>query len=183
MIFTPLDLPGAWEIGLERRGDDRGFFARIFCTEEFAAHGLNTTWAQMNISVSREVGTLRGMHFQRPPAAEVKLVRCLHGRAHDVIVDLRAGSDTYGQHLNVVLDAGERNAVYVPAGFAHGFQTLLPDTELQYFHSVPYAPDHEGGVNALDPDLRIDWPLEPVNRSERDLSLPGLAACAPLNEN
>ncbi len=179
MIFTPLPLPGAWEIGLEPRSDARGLFARIFCEREFAANGLVTHWVQMNVSLSRERGTLRGMHFQRAPAAEVKLVRCLRGRAFDVIVDLRPGSANFGRHCAVTLDPDRRNAVYVPEGFAHGFQTLEPDTELQYFHSAAYAPEHEGGVNALDPALGIDWPLPPVNLSGRDRALPPLNRTDP----
>jgi dTDP-4-dehydrorhamnose 3,5-epimerase len=180
MIFAPLPLSGAFEIGLERRGDARGFFARFFCAEEFAAHGLNTGWVQMNLSFSTAAGTLRGMHFQRAPAAEVKLVRCLRGRAQDVIVDMRAGSDSFGHHCAVTLDADARNAIYIPTGFAHGFQTLTDETELQYFHSAAYAPDCEGGVNPLDPALAIDWPLPPVEVSDRDRALPLLADCPPL---
>lgn len=180
MIFDPLPLDGAYEINLERREDARGFFARIFCEQEFAAQGLNTAWVQMNVSMSRQAGTLRGMHFQRPPAAEVKLIRCLRGLALDVIVDCRAGSDSYGQFCSVTLDPERRNAIYVPEGFAHGFQTLAPDTELQYFHSAAYAPAQEGGINPFDPDLNIDWPLPPVNLSDRDRALPALKECDPL---
>lgn len=180
MIFAPLDLPGAYEIRPEPRGDARGLFARIFCAEDFARQGLNTDWSQMNVSLSRETGTLRGMHFQRAPAAEVKLIRCLRGKALDVIVDLRKGSECYGRYLMLVLDPETRNAIYVPQGFAHGFQTLAADTELQYFHSAPYTPELEGGVNPLDRDLGIDWPLEPVNLSPRDQALPLLKDVAPL---
>ncbi|GAB5436933.1 dTDP-4-dehydrorhamnose 3,5-epimerase [Falsiruegeria mediterranea] len=180
MKFEPLPLKGAYEIHLERREDDRGFFARMYCDDEFAAQGLNTTWVQMNVSLSREAGTLRGMHFQREPAAEIKLVRCLRGRAFDVIVDLRAGSDTYGQHCHVLLDQDALNAIYVPKGFAHGFQTLSDDTELQYCHSTAYAPGHEGGVNPLDPDLGIAWPRPVTVLSDRDQNLPPLAECTAL---
>ncbi len=174
MIFRPLPLPGAFEIEIAPHEDTRGLFARIFCEKEFSARGLATRWVQMNVSLSREAGTLRGMHFQRPPAAEVKLVRCLRGRAYDVIVDLRRDSASFGRHCAVTLDPGRRNAIYVPEGFAHGFQALKPDTELMYFHSAAYAPEHEGGVNALDPALGIDWPLAPVNLSPRDRALPPL---------
>ncbi|MBO9449470.1 dTDP-4-dehydrorhamnose 3,5-epimerase [Tropicibacter sp. R16_0] len=180
MKFEPLPLKGAYEIHLERREDERGFFARMYCDDEFAAQGLNTNWVQMNVSLSREVGTLRGMHFQREPAAEVKLVRCLRGQAFDVIVDLRAGSDTYGQHCHVLLDQDALNAIYVPKGFAHGFQTLSDDTELQYCHSTAYAPGHEGGVNPLDPDLGIAWPRPVTVLSDRDQNLPPLAECTAL---
>lgn len=180
MIFRPLILPGAFEIQPEPRGDERGFFARIFCDREFADHGLNTRWAQINISFSRSAGTLRGLHFQRPPAAEVKLVRCLRGRALDVIVDLRANSETYGKHLMLELNPSSGNAIYVPKGFAHGFQTLEPDTELQYFHSDPYQPDLEGGVDPLDPALAIAWPRPPRNLSARDRALPPFDKLVPL---
>ena len=180
MIFDQLPLQGAWEIRLERREDSRGFFARMYCENEFAEHGLNTSWVQMNVSMSRDVGTLRGLHFQREPAAEIKLVRCLRGRAFDVIVDLRAGSATFGQTCAVTLDQDELNAIYVPKGFAHGFQTLEPDTELQYLHSTIYAPGHEGGINAMDPGLAIDWPLPVSVMSDRDRCLPALQECAPL---
>ncbi|MCA0872107.1 dTDP-4-dehydrorhamnose 3,5-epimerase [Seohaeicola saemankumensis] len=180
MIFDPLPLQGAYEIRLERREDDRGFFARTYCDAEFAGHGLNTTWVQMNVSMSRDAGTLRGLHFQRGPAAEVKLIRCLRGRAFDVIVDLRDGSESYGAFFSLVLDQDALNAIYVPKGFAHGFQTLTADTELQYLHSTAYAPGHEGGINPLDPDLTIDWPLPVAVMSDRDRNLPALRECAPL---
>lgn len=180
MKFEPLPLSGACEIDIERRGDDRGFFARFFCTETFAGQGLNTNWVQMNLSFSAACGTLRGLHFQRPPHAEVKLIRALSGQAHDVIVDLRAGSATYGQHCAVRLCSQRRNAIYVPAGFAHGFQTLSDDVELQYFHSAAHAPESEGGVHALDPALGIAWPLPPRQMSPRDQALAPLAACDPI---
>lgn len=180
MMFNSLEIAGAYEITLERRGDARGFFARIFCEEEFAEQGLNTRWVQANISYSQEKGTLRGMHFQRPPAAEVKMVRCLSGRVLDVLVDLREGSSTLGKHAAVVLDAEERNAVYIPEGCAHGFQTLTGDVELQYFHSCRYTPELEGGVNPLDPALGIEWPLPVSQMSERDAGLPALSDCEPM---
>ncbi|WP_370402004.1 dTDP-4-dehydrorhamnose 3,5-epimerase [Sulfitobacter sp. JB4-11] len=180
MIFDPLPLEGAYEVLLEPRGDARGFFARFYCDDEFTRHGLNTHWPQMNISVTRTLGTLRGLHFQRGAAAEVKLVRCLQGRAYDVIVDLRQGSDTFGQHVTVELDAERRNSVYIPQGFAHGFQALEDEVELQYLHSHPYAADHEGGVNVMDPDLAIHWPLPPATLSERDKNLPPLSVVTPL---
>lgn len=180
MIFKPLSLDGAYEVLLEPRGDARGFFSRIYCDDEFAAVGLNTRWVQMNISLTRGAGSLRGLHFQRGDAAEVKLVRCLKGRVHDVIVDLREGSGNFGQHVAVVLDAETRNAIYIPKGFAHGFQTLEDEAELQYFHSVAYSPAHEGGVNLMDPDLAIDWPLPAAQLSPRDQKLPPLSDVDPL---
>ena len=180
MKFNPLPLNGAYEVQLEPRGDARGFFARTFCHHEFGALGLNTNWTQMNMSRTQNAGTLRGLHFQHAPHAEIKLVRCLRGRAYDVIVDLRAGSGTFGQHFGLELDARTGNAIYIPQGFAHGFQTLTPETELQYMHSADYAPDHEGGVNLMDPELAIAWPRPPGTLSDRDVSLPFLRDIKPL---
>lgn len=180
MIFTPLPLAGAFEVLLQPREDARGFFSRFYCDEEFSNHGLNTDWVQMNLSLTRGLGSLRGLHFQRGAAAEVKLVRCLRGRVHDVIVDLREGSTSYGRHVGVELDAEQRNAIYIPEGFAHGFQTLEDEVELQYFHSTPYSPVHEGGVNLMDNDLAIDWPLPLAQMSDRDIDLPRLTEVLPL---
>lgn len=180
MIFHPLRLHGAFRIALDPRGDARGFFARLFCTEEFRAHGLVTEIAQMNTSFSREAGTVRGLHFQRAPANESKVVRCLRGAIRDVIVDLRAGSPQFGQWEAVELTADNRDMVYVPPGFAHGFQTVLPDTELLYLHGAAYSPDHEGGVAHDDPDLGIRWALPVINLSPRDAALPRLREVEPL---
>lgn len=180
MIFHPLTLHGAFRIALDPRGDDRGFFARLFCTEEFRAHGLVPEVVQMNTSFSREAGTVRGLHFQRAPAAESKVVRCLKGAIRDVIVDLRAGSPQFGQWEAVVLTAENRDMIYVPPGFAHGFQTLLPDTELLYLHGAAYSPDHEGGLAHDDTDLAIDWALPVINLSPRDVALPRLRDLEPL---
>lgn len=180
MKFTPLALSGAYQVEIEPHLDARGLFARIYCDEAFAAAGLNTRWRQMNLSVNTKTGTLRGLHFQRPPADEIKLVRCLRGAALDVIVDLRAGSATFGQHLTLELNAEARHAIYIPTGFAHGFQTLQPETEMQYSHSNIYAPGHEGGVNPFDPALAIDWPLPPAELSDRDRNLPVLKDIDPL---
>ena len=180
MIFNPLSIDGTFEVLLEPRTDERGFFSRFFCVEEFSKHGLNTSWVQMNLSFTHAIGSLRGLHFQRGVAAEVKLVRCLRGRAYDVIVDLREGSKSYGQHVSVVLDSDRRNSIYIPKGFAHGFQTIKADVELQYFHSEPYLPDHEGGINVMDPELAINWPLPTSLLSARDQNLPKLAEVSPL---
>jgi dTDP-4-dehydrorhamnose 3,5-epimerase len=180
MIFRELPLSGAWEINIERREDARGFFARSYCDGEFSDHGLNTTWVQMNVSFSQTKGTLRGLHFQREPAAEVKLVRCLSGQVFDVIVDLRSGSPTFGQYCSVMLDGELRNSIYIPVGFAHGFQTLSDGCELQYSHSSAYQPGHEGGINALDSVLDITWPLPPTVMSDRDRALVPLTECKPL---
>ncbi len=180
MIFRELPLSGAWEINIERREDARGFFARSYCDREFSDHGLNTNWVQMNISFNKTKGTLRGLHFQRKPAAEAKLVRCLSGQVFDVIVDLRCGSSTFGQSCSVILDSELRNSIYIPEGFAHGFQTLSEGCELQYFHSTAYQPGREGGISALDPMLEIPWPLPPTVMSDRDRALVPLVECEPI---
>lgn len=180
MIFHPLRLQGAFRIALDLKGDERGFFARLFCTEEFRANGLVHEIAQMNTSFSREAGTVRGLHFQRAPACESKVVRCLRGAIRDVIVDLRAVSPQFGQWEAVDLTAENRDMIYVPPGFAHGFQTLLPDTELLYLHGAAYSPDHEGGVAHDDPDLGIDWAQPVINLSPRDAALPRLRDLEPL---
>ncbi|MCV2893864.1 dTDP-4-dehydrorhamnose 3,5-epimerase [Lentibacter sp. XHP0401] len=180
MIFRPLSLNGTFEVLLEPKGDQRGFFSRFYCDDEFAMQGLNTDWAQMNLSLTRGVGSLRGLHFQRGDAAEVKLVRCLRGRAYDVIVDLRKGSKSYGKHASIILDAESRNSIYIPKGFAHGFQALEDEVELQYFHSRPYSPNQEGGVNLMDGDLAINWPLPVAQLSQRDRTLPALTEVTPL---
>lgn len=180
MIFTELPLAGAYRIDLDRREDARGFFARLFCAEDFAAHGLAPAFVQANDSFTRDAGTLRGLHFQRKPRAEAKLVRCLSGAIFDVIVDLRAGSPGYGSWTSLVLDAESRAMVYVPEGFAHGFQTLRPGTELLYFHSQVHSPAHEGGLAHDDPGLAIPWPLPVTGLSARDAAFPPLAALEPL---
>ncbi|POF33748.1 dTDP-4-dehydrorhamnose 3,5-epimerase [Roseibium marinum] len=180
MKFTPLTLDGAYRVDLERRGDSRGFFARLFCRDEFRQLGLSEAWSQCNVSYSAEKGTLRGMHFQRPPKADAKLVKCMRGTVFDVIVDLRRGSETFGQWASVTLTANGGEMIYIPAGFAHGFQTLTPDAELLYFHSDSYSPEHEGGLHHADPDVAIAWPLEIGTLSERDRTLPPLKNVDPI---
>lgn len=180
MKFTPLPLIGAYRINLERRGDERGFFARLFCTEEFAAHGLATHWAQCNMSFSALKGTVRGLHFQRPPFSETKLVRCTRGAVIDVIVDLRAGSATYGTWHAERLDSSNHGMICVPEGFAHGFQTLTDDVEMFYCHSKPYSALHEGGLRWNDPSLGIEWPLAVTEISARDRAFPLLDQLEPI---
>jgi dTDP-4-dehydrorhamnose 3,5-epimerase len=173
MIFTELPIPGAFVIDLERRDDARGFFARAWCANEFADQGLSTRLVQCNISFSTRQGTLRGMHFQRDPHAEVKLVRCTRGAVYDVIIDLRPASQTYMQWLGVELSADNRRALYVPEGFAHGYQTLVDDTETFYQVSEFYAPQAEGGVRWNDPAFGIEWPYpETALVSAKDASWP-----------
>lgn len=169
MIFTETALAGAFLIEPERIEDQRGFFARSFCTAEFAAHGLDTRCAQCNISFNARRGTLRGMHFQRAPHEEAKTVRCTSGAIHDVIVDLRRESPTFGAHVAFELSRENRRMLFVPAGFAHGFQTLTDETEVFYMMSTAYVPGAAEGLRYDDPALGIQWP-EPVRAiSDRDL--------------
>lgn len=172
MIFTELDLPGAYVIDLEPHRDERGFFARTWCRREFWDHGLETRIAQCNLSYNRRRGTLRGMHYQAPPHGEAKLVRCVRGALLDVIVDLRPESDTYGSHEAVELSAENRRALYVPRGFAHGFQALEDDTEILYQMSEFHAPEHARGYRYDDPAFGIEWPVEPPVVKDRDLEWP-----------
>jgi dTDP-4-dehydrorhamnose 3,5-epimerase len=168
MIFTETPIPGAFLIDLEKRGDDRGFFARAFCEKEFAAHGLVTSFVQVNNSLTGQRGTLRGLHYQLSPRAETKLVRCIRGALHDVILDLRPGSPTFGQSFGAELSAGNRRMMYVPKGFAHGFVTLTDDAEAFYFVDEFYAPEQERGVRWNDPRFAISWPVTPSVLSDKD---------------
>ena len=172
MKFTPAALPGAYIIDLEPIGDERGFFARGWCAEEFAAHGLDAALAQCNISFNRRKGTLRGMHFQTAPHGEAKLVRCTMGAIHDVIVDLRRDSATYLRHLAVELSAANRRALYVPERFAHGFQTLTEDSEVFYQMSRAYVAGAASGVRWDDPAFGISWPDDERTIAERDRQWP-----------
>jgi len=158
MRFTPLALEGAHLIEPEPIEDHRGFFARVWCEEEFLERGLNATLAQCNLSFNPRKGTLRGMHYQAAPHAEVKLVRCTMGAAYDVIIDLRREAPTHGQWVAVELTAENRRMVYVPEGFAHGFQTLENNTELFYQISALYHPESARGVRWDDPAFAIEWP-------------------------
>jgi dTDP-4-dehydrorhamnose 3,5-epimerase len=168
MKFTETKLAGAFMIELERREDERGFFARAFCQDEFAEHGLNTRIAQANVAFNRRKGTLRGMHFQFPPAAESKLVRCTRGAIVDMIVDLRPGSPTYLEHIAVDLNEENGTALYVPERFAHGYQVLADGTETSYQVGEFYTPEAEGGLRFDDPRLALDWPLPVTELSEKD---------------
>ena len=168
MTFDETPIPGVWLIGLEKRADERGFFARLFCAEEFAAHGLAPSFVQVNNSLTVERGTLRGMHYQLPPAAEVKLVRCVSGSLVDVALDLRPESPTFKSWFATELSAENREMLYIPEGCAHGFLTLEPDTEAVYFVTAPYSPEHERGVRWNDPEFGIEWPFEPHVLSDRD---------------
>ena len=162
MIFTETKLPSAFILDIERREDSRGFFARVFCQHEFEAHGLKPLIAQANIAYNRKKGTIRGMHFQFPPSAETKLVRCTRGAILDIIVDLRPESRTYLEHIAVELSAENSRALYVPERFAHGYQVLRDETETSYQVGEFYTPGSEGGLLYNDPRLGLTWPL-PVN--------------------
>lgn len=175
MIFHPTTLKDAWLIELEPRGDARGFFARSMCREEFDRHGLSNTFVQQNTSFSKNRGTLRGLHFQKPPHGEAKLVRCLRGAIADVIVDIREDSPTYLQHQLFELTDANRHQLYVPPGFAHAFQTLTDDVEVSYLVSAPYTPQAESGLRYDDPALGIAWPLPVTTVSEKDAAWPLLA--------
>jgi dTDP-4-dehydrorhamnose 3,5-epimerase len=173
MIFSETELAGAYVVDLERREDERGFFARAWCANEFAEHGLSTKLVQANLSFNSRKGTLRGMHYQVEPHAEAKLVRCTRGAIYDVIIDLRPDSETYRHWIGVELDADSRRALYVPEGFAHGYQTLAPDSETFYQVSEFYAPDAERGVRWNDPAFGIVWPdSEKAFLSEKDRDWP-----------
>lgn len=172
MIFTPTRLAGAYIVDLELRTDARGFFARSFCQREFAERGLCASYPQCNISYNRQRSTLRGMHYNRTPYEEAKLVRCQTGAIYDVIVDLRPGSKTLGQWLGVELNAQNRRMLYIPKGFAHGFLTLTDDSEIFYQMSEFYVPDAGLGIRYDDPGIGIQWPEEPELISDRDRNYP-----------
>jgi dTDP-4-dehydrorhamnose 3,5-epimerase len=176
MRFTELALTGAFLIDLERLEDDRGFFARSFCRHEFERRGMNPNVVQCNVSFNRRRGTLRGMHYQVAPRAEAKLVRCVRGALYDVIIDLRPESTHYCEWLPVHLSAADYRMLYVPEGFAHGFQTLEPDTEVFYQMSECFVPECGGGIRWDDPAFKIEWPLQDVIVSERDRRFPDFRA-------
>jgi dTDP-4-dehydrorhamnose 3,5-epimerase len=173
MRFIPTRLPGVFLIEPERREDERGSFARIWCRDEAAGHGIDATWVQCNVSFNKQRGTLRGMHYQRAPYAEAKLVRVTQGAVFDVVLDLRPESTTYKQYFTVVLSAQNRLGLYIPsAHLPHGTLTLVDDTEVLYHMSAPYAPQFAAGVRWNDPAFAIAWP-EPVRViSRRDSELP-----------
>jgi dTDP-4-dehydrorhamnose 3,5-epimerase len=168
MIFTETRLRGAFIVDLERREDSRGFFARGFCQHEFAEHGLKPLIAQANLAFNNRAGTVRGMHFQYPPAAESKLVRCTRGAILDIIVDLRPDSPTYLEHIAVELDEDNYRALYVPERFAHGYQALRDKTETSYMVGEFYTPSAEGGLRFDDPALGLSWPLPVSVVSDKD---------------
>ena len=172
MIFNKTPIEGVYLIDLEKRGDERGFFARTFCVQEFRQTGLVTQFVQVNNSLTGAKGTLRGMHYQLPPMAETKIVRCIRGALWDVVLDLRPASPTFGKWFGEELSADNRRMMYVPKGFAHGFITLTEDTEAFYFVDEYYGPDHERGVRWDDPRFNIQWPVTPTVVSDKDKNHP-----------
>jgi len=176
MKFNPTTLSGVWLIELEPSVDSRGFFARTFCIDEFAAKGLEIHYVQHSISFSTHRGTLRGMHYQREPHSEVKLVRCLRGKIWDVIIDIRPTSPTYRRWQNFELSGTNNYQLYIPKGFAHGFQTLSDDVEVSYLISEPYSPQSACGIRHNDESFAIAWPLAITEIAQKDLEWPEFAA-------
>lgn len=172
MKFVPTSLPGVWRIELELREDERGFLARTFCESEFAAHGLNTRWPQCNLTLTRKRGMIRGMHYQAEPKPEIKLIRCAAGAIYDVLVDVRLDSLTFGHWEAFELTAGNHSALYVPGGFAHGFQCLADNSEVFYQMSESYSPDLQRGIRWNDPKVGIRWPISNPILSAKDRDLP-----------
>lgn len=176
MKITPMEIEGPAVVSLDEIRDDRGFFARAFCAEEFAAAGLEPVVAQANLSMNHRAGTLRGMHYQLPEAPEAKFIRCIRGALVDVIVDVREGSSTFLEHVSVELSAENRLALYVPPSFAHGYLTLTDDCEALYQMSWPYTPGMERGLRHDDPRLGINWPRPVEVISAKDASWPLLGS-------
>ena len=176
MTFHETGLKGAYLVELERRVDDRGFFARSWCRREFAERGLDSDLVQCNISFNKVRGTLRGLHFQQPPHEEAKLVRCTRGAILDVIIDLRQDSPDFTRHYGVQLDCDNRLALFIPKGFAHGFQTLSDSTEVFYQMSDAYVPGAGAGIRWNDPRFAIQWPLPDPLLNERDRTWPDFTA-------
>lgn len=176
MKFSRERLEGVFTVDLEPHRDDRGSFARVFCLREFESIGHTKPFVQINHSINDKRATLRGLHFQVPPFSEIKLIRCIRGAVYDVVVDIRAGSPTFLQHFGTELTETNQRMIYVPEGFAHGFVTLQDNTQLIYHHTAYYTPGHEGGLRYDDPDLAIEWPVEPEVLTDRDRSFPLIGA-------
>ncbi|MDZ4787299.1 MAG: dTDP-4-dehydrorhamnose 3,5-epimerase [bacterium] len=172
MIFTKTKLEGAYIIDIEKHEDERGIFARTFCVDGFKKHGLESKFVQANLSFNYKKGTLRGMHFQKSPYEEDKLVRCTKGSLFDVIIDLRRDSPTYKQWVGVELTEENRRALFIPKGFAHGYITLEDSTEINYMVTQVYTPDADTGVRYNDQLFAIEWPIEPVVISKKDANHP-----------
>jgi dTDP-4-dehydrorhamnose 3,5-epimerase len=174
MRFNPTSLPGCYEVLCEPRSDERGWFARTYCKDEFNSIDFHGEWLQMNHSFTKRKGTVRGLHFQFPPFREIKLVRCISGAVMDVLVDIRKGSVTFMHHLSIELSAERKNGLFIPEGVAHGFQALTDDVEMIYLHSASYESGHEGGLRYDDPRLGIVWPLPVTMLSGRDAAHPAI---------
>ena len=172
MKFTETAIAGCFLIELEPREDERGFFSRLYCEDEFRAHGIDPTIVQINTAMTRKAGTLRGMHFQTAPHADTKLLRCLKGAIYDVCVDLRPNSPTYCSWVSAELTAANRHMLFLPAGTAHGYQTLTDDAEIMYTTNVKYAPDCATGVRYNDASFGVQWPLDISEISAADLEWP-----------
>lgn len=168
MIFTETVLRGSFVIELEPFVDERGWFARTYCKNEFSKIGHQKEWVQLNHSFTSQTGTIRGMHYQLPPFSEIKLVRCIAGAVYDVIIDIRKDSATFLQYVGVELSAANKKMIYIPEGFAHGFQALTDDCELIYHHSQFYTAGIEAGIRYDEPKINIKWPLQVTSISQRD---------------
>ena len=181
-MFQKLAIPDVILVTPKRHGDARGFFSETFRADAFAEAGIPGPFVQDNHAYSQQPGVLRGLHFQKPPHAQAKLVRCTQGAIYDVAVDIRQGSPTYGRYVGAELSAENGAQLYVPEGFAHGYLTLTPDCHVQYKTSAYYAPETEGGLAWDDPELAIDWPIKGLDiiLSEKDKILPSLSALAPI---
>ena len=170
MIFKKTNLDGSYQILPLPNIDERGWFLRSFCKNEFKNINKNLSWVQLNHSFTKKKGSIRGLHYQNKPFTEIKLVKCIKGKVYDVIVDLRHNSPTYLKYYSLILSSKEKNMIYIPEGFAHGFQTLTNNCELIYHHSNFYKKEYENGIRYDDKILSINWPIEPTNISSRDLS-------------
>jgi dTDP-4-dehydrorhamnose 3,5-epimerase len=173
--FTSTSLPGLFRIERKPISDHRGFFSRFFCADTFIQLGFNKPIAQINHTLTRQKGSIRGLHYQAPPAAEIKIISCIQGDVFDVAVDLRRQSPSFLQWHAEILTAENRVSLIIPEGFAHGFQTLTEDCEMVYLHSVSYTPECEGAVNPFDPCVSVDWPLPVTDMSAKDRVLPMLS--------
>lgn len=180
MKFIEQDLKDVYLIDLEKMEDGRGFFSRVYCQKEFSNLELELNWVQMNMSYTKNMGTVRGIHWQNTPHTDAKLVRCIEGAVMDVVVDLRKDSASYGEWLSVELSDKNDSALYIPKGFGHGFQTLKHNCKLLYFHSHKFVESSEGGLALDDPSVGISWPLPIVDVSERDLQHPSLSNIKPI---
>ena len=176
MNFTPTPLKGSYVIDIFPIEDDRGWLARTYCKEEFKMIGHSAEWLQMNHTYTKKKGTIRGMHFQKPPHSEIKLIRCIAGSVFDVIIDIREGSETFLEWFGVELSATNMKMIYIPQGFAHGFQTQTDECQLVYHHSAVYTPGVEGGIRYEDKRVGVKWPLEVSAISQRDSGHPLITA-------